>query len=319
MLRAEHHTLDVDIHDLSAKVYELRDQSAKADGVLAGLEEQLGRHRSRRQGEEYGLDRYLGSSLFRWELLRTKVAHHLAVTFTQAREEIIGQSVAIGWEEAEKNLDTVEEQLQHAATTHKQLAERRTSLGKKLRAFLKSLLLSCDADAGEVPLDAAISKRFHVLTNKQLGVAVQAAEELTRFLNMTFVHTLPQTFSFLERLLAPYSAFSGGPLLLPQTWKPKPKIGRWWEWLGGVGNQAKSGTPLKQKEFERRFAAAKRRFSVRVSAAEPIVMVYILWLLLDEIFGTVVPGEGPKEVLALPSPTDVRPTEMFGVTHSTVV
>merc|ERR1712113_712414 len=109
-------------------------------------------------------------------------------------------------------------------------------------------------------------------------------------------HALPQTVALVEEVLAPYDDAHGS-YVLPTTWKARPKIGRWWEWLQESGGAA---VPIKHEEFERQFAAAKRRFSVRVSAGEPVVMAYLLWLLMQDVLASD-PSQ-PQAVLALPSP-----------------
>jgi len=298
-LHAELRALDADIRGLSNKIFVLREQRATMDGTLAGFEEKLGIRRGRRRGEEYELARYLGSSLFRWDLLRMKVTHHLAFTFTAAHEAVserVDSSQLADAAGAEAKFNGVEGDLEKVSQRHKELSQQRNDKAKQLRAFLKSLLLSCDAASNEASTaEAGMSKRFQVLRSSRLGVAVQAAEEFTRFLNVTFVHSLPQTVALLEEVLEPYES-SDAVLVLPTTWKAKPKIGRWWEWLEESGSTT---VPLGLDEFERRFAAAKRRFSVRVSAGEPVVMAYILWTLLEQTLGAKV-----QEILALPSPQD---------------
>jgi len=200
-------------------------------------------------------------------------------------------------EAAERRLGSLEEQLTQAAGPHKKLSEQRATLAKKMRSFLKSFLLSCDGAP-----DAGMSKRFRVLRSPRFGVNVQAAEELMRFLNGTFAHSLPQTVAMLEEVIAPY-AVAGGEYALPTKWKAKPKIGRWREWLEDSG-----GVPVAREEFERRFAVAQRRFSVHVSAAEPVGMAYLLWLLLEDAMGAESAG-GTEEILALPAPkTQVNST-----------
>lgn len=316
-MHAEHRALEAEVRGLGEGIYVLREERAVADGHLAGLEERLGKRRARRQGEEYELARYMGSSLFRWELLRTKVAHHLAHDFTAAREEALEGKGGGDIEGAEKALGLLEEKLQEAAQSHKLLSERRAALGKKVRSFLKSLLLSCEAAAGGTAPEAAMSKKFQVLKGKTLGVHAQATEEFARFLRGAFAHTLPQTVALLEEVLGPYVVVGHRDALqLPTTWTARPKIGRWWEWLEvearskGGGHEGGSSTgraPVGQEEFERRFAAAKQRFSVRVSAGEPVVMAYMTWLLLEEVMGAA-PQAGQQEVvLSLPSPEDAAP------------
>lgn len=299
-MRAEHSALEVKLHSIDDKVHALRHEHATADGRLAGLEDLLGLRRNLRRGEEYEVARYLGSSLFRWELLRVKVAHHLAYAFTEAHEEALRGAGDRDIKGAEKHLGLLEEQLGHFAETHKNLAERRATLGNQLRSFLKSLLLGCLAASGEVTPDATVSKRFGILRNKRLGVNVQAAEEFARFLNNTFTYSLPQTVALIQEVLGPHLV-TADEYRLPMTWKSRPKIGRWWEWLEEEGG---GDRPLAHDEFERRFAAAKRRFSVRASAQEPMVMAYLFWLLLEEIMGSKAHG-GHTEVLALPSPPEL--------------
>lgn len=312
-LREEVRGLELELRALGREIHGLREERARADGALAGLEERTGRQRGRRSGEEYELARYLGASLFHWDLLRTKVAHHLAATFTEAQEQARDATSGGSLDDAEHTLGLLEERLARAASAHKKLAERRAELGKQLRAFLKSLLLSCEAELGEVPPEAVMSKRFHVLRSRRLGVHVQAAEELARFLNGTFAHTLPQTVALLHEVLGPYAVTLGHggaaqEYLLPTTWKARPKVGRWWEWLeegSRVGHAGSSRRPVARDEFERRFAAAKRRFSVRISSGEPVVMGYLLWLLLEDALGAGRAGEegsSPEPLLALPGP-----------------
>jgi len=310
-LHAEHCALDVELRALGERIHPLRDLRAAADGRLAGLEERLGRRRGQRSGEEYELARYLGSSLFRWDLLRTKVAHHLALTFTEAKEEAAAADLSAapgGLEAAERALASLEEQLTLAAGTHKRLAEQRAGLAKKLRSFLKAFLLSCDGAPS-----AGMSKRFRVLRSPRFGVKVQAAEELMRFLNGTFAHSLPQTVAVLEEVIAPY-AVAGGEYALPTKWKAKPKIGRWREWLEDSG-----GVPVARAEFERRFAVAQRRFSVHVSAAEPVVIAYLLWLLLEDALGAASTDDGHAEVLALPGPAEANGSAAEGSANASAL
>jgi len=313
-MHAEHAALSAELRGLGNSLYTLREQRAAADGELAGLEERLGQRRGRRNGEEYELARYLGSSLFRWELLRTKVAHHLALTFTVAKERVLEDTKGgAGFTEAESRLGKFEEELQLLANKHKNTAERRDALAKKLRSFLKSLVLSCEAAAGETPLESAISKRFHVLRGKRFGVRAQAAEEFVGFLHGAFAHGVPGTVALLKEVLAPY-AEGRGTFVLPSTWKARPKIGKWWEWLEREGSASNNkGVPglVGREEFERQFAAAKRRFSVRVSAGEPVVMAYLLWLLLEDALGAAAKG-AKEEILALPSPADVPQVPITG-------
>eukprot|EP00747_Dinoflagellata_sp_TGD_P016785 gnl/TRDRNA2_/TRDRNA2_125360_c0_seq1.p1 gnl/TRDRNA2_/TRDRNA2_125360_c0~~gnl/TRDRNA2_/TRDRNA2_125360_c0_seq1.p1 ORF type:complete len:529 (+),score=111.48 gnl/TRDRNA2_/TRDRNA2_125360_c0_seq1:81-1667(+) len=347
-LHAERLEIDSQLRELGSRIFILRDQRATADGTLAGLEEALGGapRRSRRGSEEYVLARYLGASLFRWDLLRTKVAHHLAVGFTEARDketETAAESIAEKMKggnitraeaetaavaELESRLGTLEEQLQQVAAAHKRLAERRDDLGVQLRAFLKSLFLSCEPTPGREA--AAVPKsRYRAVWGERFGIKAQAAEEFARFLNMTVTDgggSLSRMTSVLEELLAPYAGPRGS-YALPTTWRAKPKIGRWWEWLSdegkaddgrrlgtrgswrgdgwktGADGTGSDGAPLGASEFERRFEMAKRRFSVRLSASEPIVMAYLLWLLLEEVLGTSVARDGGHtEILSLPGP-----------------
>uniref|UniRef100_A0A7S2KNR0 Uncharacterized protein n=1 Tax=Zooxanthella nutricula TaxID=1333877 RepID=A0A7S2KNR0_9DINO len=181
-------------------------------------------------------------------------------------------------------------------------------MAKQLRSFLKSLVLSCEAPAGEAPQEPLGPKRFQVLRGKNDGVYAQAAEEFARFLNGTFLHSLPSTVELLDEVLSPF-AVVGRPdvLVLPTTWKARPKIGRWWEWLtDGGGRAAAAGRPMALEDFEKRFALAKRRFMVRVSAAEPIVMAYILWLILEDVLGATARDGQQEAMLALPSPADAE-------------
>lgn len=309
-LSQEYTAVESGLKNVSEAIYKIRGERADADGFLAGLEERLNQKRSRRPGEEYEMARYLGSSLFRWDLLRTKIAHHLAVDFTSARKAGYA-SKAKNIDEAEKRLSTLEAELQQQTQTHKELAEQRKDLARQVRSYLKSLVLSCEAEHGE---EGSISKRFNILRGRHLGVSVQAAEELARFLTGAFKQGLPALTVLLRKLLKPYATGGaslikgeltiGETLILPQTWKAKPKVGRWWEWMRGDGHQDDAGQPMDQSEFERRFAAAKRKFSVHLSAGEPVVMVYLLWLLLEDSLGKAS-QEGPQEVLALPSPPAV--------------
>lgn len=311
VLRDELRVVDSDLRRLNTEVYEVRALRADADGALAGLEQRLKQQRSRRPGEEYILARYLGSSLVHWDLLRTKVAHHLATTFTAAREEALAGMSGYDLKAAETRLAALEEELQRVATVHKDLTERRLALGKKTRAFLKSMLVSCEAASGDAPLEAVVSKRFQIVRSKRLGVAVQALEELARFLTGAMEHGVSQLVEFLQEVLAPYVVL-GGELLLPKSWKAKPKIGRWWEWLDdrsateitAKGVEIPSAPPpIDRDEFERRFGIAKRKFSVHISASQPAVMAYLMWLLLEEVLGATA-HPGMEEVLALPSPMD---------------
>jgi len=319
-LHLEHRAAEAELRSIGSQVFVLRDERAAADGTLAGLEERLSLQRARRNGEEYELARYLGSSLFRWDLLRTKVAHHLAHTFTAAqeaaREGTAGTDSQGGAEFAERQLGELEEKLQHAAASHKRLADQRQTLGKQLRSFLKSLVLSCEAASGERSPEAAVSKRYQVLRGKSLGVFAQAAEEFARFLNGTYTQALPQAVALLEEVLSPYAADDDA-FVLPTAWKARPKMGRWWEWLeeSGRGGGTGGSLPVDSAEFEHRFAAAKRRFSLRVSAAEPVVMAYSLWHILEDELGPVPSDIGHQEVvLSLPSPEDA-PGEQSNVTQ----
>lgn len=312
-MRRQHRRLDEDVRALTIKIAPVRERRTAVDGELAGVEERLGVTRGRRSGEEYEVARYLGSNLFKWNLLRTKVAHELAHGFNEAKEAALqGPAVSTSDKEAlEQHLNSLEIELQTLVDKHSGLSKEKRTVGGQLRSFLKSMLIACE----DLPSKAAISKRFKVLKSGP-GVIVQATEEMANFLNNTATRSLSAMVKLLEDVLSPYKEGDGDGLRLPNTWKAKPRIGAWWEWL--KDGEAGLGKPVSQNEFERRFKAAKRRFSVHVSNSEPITMAYLMWLIMEETLSSPDADADAREVLALPSPSDAAPAPVAPETSVTV-